>query len=65
MILLDILITRLPWRPKVRMPASGFEHNRHVVWPGVTEGLHNTSPFPSKMRAGFAENGDVGLENYP
>ena len=26
---------------------------------------HITSPFPSKMRAGFAENGEVGLDNYP
>ena len=26
---------------------------------------HKSSPFPSKTRAGFAENGEVGLGNYP
>ena len=43
LILVDILITRLHWRPKLRMPASGFERNRHEVWPGVTEGLSEGS----------------------
>ena len=43
LILVDILITRLHWRAKVRMPASGFERNKHVVWPGVTEGLRYTT----------------------
>ena len=26
---------------------------------------HKTSPFPSKIKAGFTENVEVALENYP
>ena len=51
------LILNLNWH------SMSLQSYAHVVWAVLNS--HKTSPFSTKMRSAFAENGGVGLENEP